>query len=111
MSRLNSRVRLPDQDAISSEDIFSASIDLLFPDTARVLHGDPGSYVIYASPKFGDIRLCLANPTGTDERWLFAHHLWNSRILLAEYIAQGQVSETTVWDVSGLEVLELGAGR
>ena len=109
MSRLFSRVRIPDQEATSQEDIFNAGLDLLFPDDAQVSHGDPGSHIIYTSPRFGDIQLKLANPVGEDERLLFAHYLWNSSITLADFVSQA-VAAPGDWNVTGLEVLELGAG-
>ena len=110
MSGLLSRVRIPGQEATSQEDIFNAGLDLLFPDDARVSHGDPGSYIIYTAPRFGDIQLKLADPEGADERLLFAHYLWNSSITLADFISQAAAAPGDLWNVSGLEVLELGAG-
>lgn len=110
MSGLLSRVRIPGKEATSQEDIFNAGLNLLFPDDAQASHGDPGSYIIYTSPRFGDIQLKLVDPEGANERLLFAHYLWNSGITLADFISQAVGSPGDLWNVSGLEVLELGAG-
>lgn len=110
MSGLLSRVRLPDQEATSQEDIFNAGLDLLFSGDARASHGDPGSCIIYTSLEFGDIQLKLADPEGEDERLLFAHYLWNSSITLADLVSQAVGVPGDLWNVSGLKVLELGAG-
>lgn len=118
------------------EDILdNTSLTIFYPDAQRTFHGDPGSSIIYASKWYGDIRLQLADPQGRDERWLFAHHLWNSSVLLAELIsneagramyegeAHDRDASTIVesdiqndferpgrWSVRGERVLELGAG-
>ena len=115
MSGLTSRIILPDQDVTSTtEDIFQASLDLLFSDSLRNVHGDPGSYVIYKSARFGDIKLHLADPEAGEERFLFAHHVWNASLLLAELISGGDPAgpycRNEALSVKGESVLELGAG-
>ena len=114
MNALTSRIRVPDVGLDSSEDIFYTGLNLLFPDSPRNLHGDPGSYVIYASPEFGELELRLADPESRDERLLFAHHLWNSSLLLAEYTSHGRATQAVYrkhdFDVTKHKVLELGAG-
>ncbi len=103
---LTSRVRLPDDPTTSSEDMFSSCLDLLFPDT--------GSHIIYESESFGCLKLQLSDPQGRDEHFLFAYHLWNSSILLADFISNAHTQERTEatnrWDITGQIVLELGAG-
>ena len=72
----------------SPEEILdSTALTLFYPDAQRTFHGNPGSSVLYASKRYGDITLRLVDPEGRDERWLFAHHLWNSSVLLAELIS------------------------
>lgn len=111
---LSSLVYTPSSSS-SVEDIFFSSLSLIFPDHIRDQHGDPGSYVIYKSQRFGDLDLKLTDPVGEDERRLFAHYLWNSGVLMAEYISgngdgEKQLKERRRWDVKGEKVLELGAG-
>lgn len=113
------RVSHATSDSPSPEDIFSASASLLFPDDTAISHGDPGSTVTYTSPIFGPIPLHLAfDPTGEDERRLFAHYLWNAGVWLAEAISGSQSAdlgleehERRKWTVKGHKVLELGAGQ
>lgn len=83
----------------SPEDILdNTSLTIFYPDAQRTFHGDPGSHIIYMSKRYGDIRLQLADPQGGDERWLFAHHLWNSSVLLAELISnEAARAERTNW--------------
>lgn len=120
------------------EDIYNTSIALFFPDAQRTSHGEPGSSIIYASKSHGEIELKLADPQGREERWLFAHHLWNASVLVAELITRdsrddghhsshdenvntrrkaertGSVSKAAagqgLFDVREQKVLELGAG-
>ena len=91
---LTSLIRTPPSKTAptSSKDILDeTSLTLFYPDAQRTFHGDPGSKIIYASKVYGDITLRLVDPQGRDERWLFAHHLWNSSVLLAELISDEAV--------------------
>lgn len=135
---LTSLIRKPPSKASveAPEDILDDnSLTIFYPDAQRTFHGDPGSSIIYASGKYGDIRLQLADPQGGDERLLFAHHLWNSSVLLAQMISneadragraesehgrdahdisrterQHELEAPGRWSVAGERVLELGAG-
>ncbi|KAI9806168.1 MAG: hypothetical protein M1826_004667 [Phylliscum demangeonii] len=86
----------------TAEDIFSSSAGLLFPDQTRNQHGDPGSRLIYRSPRHGEIALQLAEPDAERERQLFAHYVWNAGLWMAAWIEEE--------DMRGHRVLELGAG-
>ncbi|OBT51478.1 hypothetical protein VE04_07746 [Pseudogymnoascus sp. 24MN13] len=77
----------------------------VIPDDITNQHGDLDHAVIYQSPRFGDIKLELADPQGADNRKLFSHFLWNAALQQAEIIEQ-----EGDWDVRGKKVLELGAG-
>ena len=114
---LTSLVRLPvPAEPASIEDIFSSSIGFIFTDDLRNQHGDPGSSVIYKSKAFGDIKLKLVEPEGEDGRRLFAQYLWNSGVLMAEFIGGGTLDGKAMearggsWNVTGERILELGAG-
>lgn len=111
MRKLTSLVRLPEDAGTDPEDIFESGVEQLFTDATRALHGQPGQNVVYLSNKFGEISLGLVDPQDRDERNLFAHHLWNSAILLAEYISGENDSASKEWDLKDETVLELGAGR
>lgn len=106
---LTSLIHIPDEPGTSPEDIFSSALDLLFPDAQRTFHGNAGSDVIYMSKNYGAIKLLLTDPQGRDERMLFAHHLWNSSILMAEIITLNATLDN-FFSVVGETVLELGAG-
>jgi len=114
MKKLTSLIRLPENTGNDPEDILESALDQIFPDTLRTLHGEPGTDITYISEKFGNITLGLASPEDRNERYLFAHHLWNAAILLAEYISHGKESNPQVeakkWDVENQIVLEVGAG-
>ena len=87
---LTSLIRKPPskaQDETPEDILDNTSLTIFYPDAQRTFHGDPGSSIIYASKRYGDIKLQLADPEGRDDRWLFAHHLWNSSVLLAELIS------------------------
>lgn len=102
---LTDKIRLSGPETTDPEDYFGQSLGVIFPDDITNLHGDLDHAVIYLSPRFGDIRLELADPKGDDNRKLFSHFLWNSGLQLAELI-----EEEGEWDVKGKKVLELGAG-
>ncbi|KFY42592.1 hypothetical protein V494_02341 [Pseudogymnoascus sp. VKM F-4513 (FW-928)] len=102
---LTDKIRLSGPETTDPEDYFGESLGVIFPDDITNQHGDPDHAVIYSSPRFGDIKLELADPKGDDNRKLFSHFLWNSGLQLAEFI-EGEGT----WDVKGKRVLELGAG-
>lgn len=115
MQKLSSLVKLPDNTDSTAEDVFYSSYDFIFPGETRNMHGDAGSYVIYKSKRYGDIKLQLVDPQSEGGRKLFAHYLWNASVLLAELISgladNGRsATENVNWDVRGHHVLELGAG-
>lgn len=96
------------------EDIYSNAVGLFCPDNVRTFHGDPGSQVTYVSKRFGDLILNLSDPPNQAEHVLFAHHIWNSGIQMAEFISQANddtfVEKDSRWNVTGETVLEVGAG-
>lgn len=98
-----------------AEDFFSSALNIISPEDVSVLHGDPGSSVIYKSKKYGDLELSLAEPQTEDERKLFGQYLWNAGVLLAEYISgmvgEKPATESVKWDLRNERVLELGAGQ
>ena len=106
--------KIPPDPRFAVEDIYSSSLGTLFPNDAQTQHGDAGSYVIYKSSRFGDLELRLTDPVVDEDRWLFAHSLWNASVQAAEFIsgcATGlSKGEIRSWDVTGQKVLELGAG-
>ena len=112
---LTFKIRLPEVPSPSAEDVYSDAVGLLLPDNVRTFHGDPGSHITYLSKRFGEMKLSLVDPHNQDERVLFAHHIWNSGIQMAEFISDA--SDPTKdrerngeWDVTGHSVLELGSG-
>ena len=112
---LTFKIRLPEVPVSSAEDIYSNAVGLLFPDNLRTYHGDPGSHVTYLSKRFGDMKLNLVDPHDQDMRVLFAHHIWNSGIQMAEFISDAsdpakEGGRDNRWDVTGHSVLELGSG-
>lgn len=88
------------------EDIYASSLGLIFTDDLRNEHGDKGDTVIFKSVHHGEVSLTLADPTGEDERRLYAHYLWNAGVFVAVQIEEGQ----GLWNVKDQTVLELGAG-
>ncbi|KFZ06388.1 hypothetical protein V501_07459 [Pseudogymnoascus sp. VKM F-4519 (FW-2642)] len=102
---LTDKIRLSGPETTDPEDYLGQSLGVIFPDDITNQHGDLDHAVIYQSPRFGDIKLELADPQGADNRKLFSHFLWNAGIQLAEFI-----EEEGDWDVRGKKVLELGAG-
>ncbi|OAF58049.1 hypothetical protein VC83_05197 [Pseudogymnoascus destructans] len=102
---LTDKIRLSGPETTDPEDYFGQSLGVIFPDDITNQHGDPYHAVIYLSPRFGEIKLELANPQCDDNRKLFSHFLWNSGLQLAEFIEGGGG-----WDVKGKKALELGAG-
>lgn len=128
---LNARISLAGSDAeFEPEDLFAASLGVIFPDDVTNQHGDTGSSLVYNSPRLPKTLLIdLADPVGSEERRLFSHHLWNSSLLLAELVerdtlgpsdadaeaepvggAPGTLGHGVSFGVGGMHLLELGAG-
>ncbi|KAI9736772.1 MAG: hypothetical protein M1834_000976 [Cirrosporium novae-zelandiae] len=108
---LTDRIELSQSSDPEVEDIFSSSIGLIFTDDLRNQHGDPGSSVVYKSPRFGRMELELVDPAGEDNRKLFSHYLWNASLQIAEFVAGEEEPEAGgAYDVKAQSVLELGAG-
>ncbi len=79
--------KIPPDPRFAVGDRYSSSLSTLFPNDVPTQHGDAGSYVIYKSKRFGDLELRLADPSIEDDRWLFAHSLWNVSVQMAEFIS------------------------
>ena len=118
------------------EDLFYSSLGLIFTDDIQNQHGDPDTTVTYRSNGYGDIVFEVADPKAEVERTKFAHHLWNSGVLLGVFVAgrenEGLIKpkddkwghrrygdgqdwwlteeEQSNWTVKGKKVVELGAG-
>ena len=113
---LTFKIRRPEPDP-PPEESSSNAVGLLLPDNLRTFHGDPGSHVTYLSKRFGEIKLSLVDPRDEKERVLFAQHIWNSGIQMAEFISEAgdltkdeEQQRDSRWDVTGHSVLELGSG-
>jgi hypothetical protein len=111
-------------------------IGLIFTDDIQNQHGDPDTIVHYRSNGYGDIVFEVANPEKEAERTKFAHHLWNSGVLLGELVSgrshegykkpEGDEwgarkyvdgldwwldeNDEKKWSVKGETVIEFGAG-
>ena len=112
---LTFKIRLPEVPSSSADDIYSNAVGMLFPDNVRTFHGDPGSHITYLSERFGEMKLSLVDPHDQDERVLFAHHIWNSGIQMAEFISDAtgptkKEERDARWNMTGHSVLELGSG-
>ncbi|KFH40604.1 putative nicotinamide N-methyltransferase-like protein [Hapsidospora chrysogenum ATCC 11550] len=121
---LASRITLQETLAPEPEDILSASLGVIFPGDTVCSHGDAEhSTLLYTSPHLARALLLeLADPRGEEERRLFSHYLWNSSLLLAEFVERDTLGlaekgkgkeeeeEKVSFDVRGLDVAELGAG-
>lgn len=99
---------IPPDDNEEPEDIFASAPGFLYPDDTRNQHGDPGSTIVYKSPRFGNVELKTADPAGEGERQLFSHYLWNAGIKMANLISD---PDEPHWAVHDESVLELGAGE
>ncbi|RDL40538.1 putative NNT1 putative nicotinamide N-methyltransferase [Venustampulla echinocandica] len=105
---LTDKIHVPQTgDSPTPEDILSSSLGVIFPDDITNQHGDHLTPINYASPAFGPLTLTLADPQGGEHRRLFSHFLWNSSVLLAELMEEGNADE---WGLRGEDVLEVGAG-
>jgi len=98
-------LRLPEAPVADAQ---SNVVGLPIPDNIKTFHGSPGAKIEYVSRRFGNIKLDLSEPGNKDEHRLFAHHVWNSGVQLAEFISDA--GEDGRWSVCGETVLELGAG-
>ncbi|KAL2175099.1 uncharacterized protein P884DRAFT_248151 [Thermothelomyces heterothallicus CBS 202.75] len=119
---LTARVSLIGPDTSDPEDIFGASLGVIFPDDITNSHGDNDHGLLYRSPHLPrPIQLALADVNAEEDRRLFSHYLWNASLLLAELIEAGTLGLEIPWkselaaplagfDVSGLRTIELGAG-
>ncbi|KAH6840988.1 hypothetical protein B0I37DRAFT_418975 [Chaetomium sp. MPI-CAGE-AT-0009] len=125
---LTHRISLTGPDATDPEDFFGASLGVIFPDDVANQHGDAEHGLLYMSPHLPrPIPIALADIQTESDRVLWSHCLWNSSLLLAELIEAGTLgfgeggSDGIPWDcgvapplkgfdVSGLSVMELGAG-
>jgi predicted nicotinamide N-methyase len=122
MAALTTRLSLTGPDATDPEDFFGASLGVVFPDDVTNQHGDADHGLLYTSPHLPHgIPLALAKVDSENDRRLFSHYLWNSSLLLAELIEAGTLGLTVPhdrriapplgeFDVSGLKMIELGAG-
>ncbi|KAF2686117.1 hypothetical protein K458DRAFT_441739 [Lentithecium fluviatile CBS 122367] len=82
-------------------------------------HGGDASTVLHYRPsnkRFPEVQLRTAD-VHDEERWKFAHYLWNAGVLMGEVVAGREdgewwlsPSEEEHWRVKGEKVLELGAG-
>ena len=71
-------------------DFFGDSLGVIFPDDVTNQHGDSGHGLVYASPHLPrPIALVLADVEEEADRLLFSHSLWNSSLLIAEFIEAG----------------------
>lgn len=129
---LNARISLAGGDASKDEpeDLFAASLGVIFPDDVTNQHGDTGNSLVYTSPRLpNSLLIDLSDPVADEERRLFSHHLWNASLLLAELVERdtlgpddvdadadpvggrsGSLGHGVSFDVSGKHLLELGAG-
>ncbi|KAI6246027.1 Protein N-terminal and lysine N-methyltransferase EFM7 [Erysiphe necator] len=107
---LTNKVRLKDDSSNAPEDIFSSAIAVVFPDEICNQHGDQFNNVIYDSTVCGEIELSLADPKIQNTQ-LFSHFLWNAAVQLSDLMEAAQgITEESLWNVQGQNVLELGAG-
>lgn len=102
-------LRSSENPSSSLPEVHSTTVGLPIPDNIKTFHGSPGKSIVYSSKRFGDIKLQLSEPENKDQHRLFAHHVWNSGIQLAEFVSDAQ--ENGRWSLVGETVLELGAGE
>ncbi|KAI6093082.1 hypothetical protein F4821DRAFT_222045 [Hypoxylon rubiginosum] len=120
---LTSRISLHGPVTDDPEDFFGSSLGVIFPDDVTNQHGDAEHSLLYTSPRLRrPLHIALSDPDQDDDRKLFSHYLWNSSLLLAEFVEagtlrltlsvglDGRLSRLKDFDVAGLDVLELGAG-
>lgn len=99
----------------SPEDLFGAFLPHLFPDDAPSFHGDPGQYLLYSSPRYGELEIMVPSYPGQSRkkseevaiglekkegvnhakegRQLFAHFLWSAGMVVAEGVENANCLE------------------
>lgn len=121
---LTSRIYVPVPAQPETEDIFASAAGIFFTDDTQNSHGTPGQHVDYDSPCFGKLVLDIPQHPDVEEgRQLFAHYLWNAGVVAAEAIERASNDDylyvdpdvfadwdRRYWDVTGSNMLELGAG-
>ncbi|KAG8159857.1 hypothetical protein KVR01_010494 [Diaporthe batatas] len=122
---LTSRIALTGAPAEDPEDFFGSSLGVIFPDDVMNQHGDAEHGLLYKSPHLPKpLHITLADPVADADRKLFSHYLWNSSLLLAEFVESGTLGlgpeqggvesplgpPLSSFSVKGRSVLELGAG-
>ncbi|KAI1100174.1 hypothetical protein F4804DRAFT_319740 [Jackrogersella minutella] len=118
---LTSRIAVQGPPATDPEDYLSSALGVIFPDDVTNQHGDADHELVYISPYLRrPLRFALADPDAWADRRLFSHYLWNSSLLLAEFVEAGTLRlpsefglgtvRSEAFDVAGLACLELGAG-
>ncbi|KAI1759947.1 hypothetical protein GGR53DRAFT_511851 [Hypoxylon sp. FL1150] len=118
---LTSRISLHGPATDDPEDYFGSSLGVIFPDDVTNQHGDAEHSLLYTSPHLPQpLHIALSDPDQENDRKLFSHYLWNSSLLLAEFVEAGTLHlplnvglgrlKPEDFDVTGLEILELGAG-
>lgn len=123
---LTSRISLTGPTEEDPEDILSSSLGVIYPDDVTSLHGDADHGLLYISPHLPrPLGISLSNPQRDEDRRLFSHYLWNSSLLLAEFVEAGTLGlgsdpdgsgspslhpPVSTFDVTSLAILELGAG-
>ncbi|KAI1371519.1 hypothetical protein F4677DRAFT_435419 [Hypoxylon crocopeplum] len=120
---LTSRISLQGPPTYDPEDYLCSSLGVIFPDDVTNQHGDAEHSLLYTSPHLPrPLPIALANPDHESDRSLFSHYLWNSSLLLAEFVEAGtlglpldvggpdRLAKPADFDVAGLDCLELGAG-
>ena len=122
---LISRISLTGPPAEDPEDFLGSSLGVVFPDDVTNQHGDADHGLSYSSPHLPKpLLISLAEPTAEEDRRLFSHYLWNSSLLLAEFLEAGTLKLSgdeapqmrgsglpfEKFNVTGLSTIELGAG-
>ncbi|KAF9883040.1 hypothetical protein FE257_004294 [Aspergillus nanangensis] len=91
-------LRPADEAELEAEDLFTAFLPHLFPEDSPQSHGDPGQFLLYSSPRYGDLTIQVPSyPTIVVAEAVETAHCGN-----------GHVDE--MWIMKGEKVLELGAG-
>ncbi|KAL4749687.1 hypothetical protein BDW72DRAFT_204569 [Aspergillus terricola var. indicus] len=112
-----------------AEDPFSSLLPHLFPDDAPQFHGDPGQYLLYTSPRYGELQIMVpsypSQNQSEDRSKEIVEGLPRSdgqvnqveegaAMVVAEGLEQADTesggSEDEFWKVQKEKVLELGAG-
>ncbi|KAI1405648.1 hypothetical protein F4819DRAFT_443214 [Hypoxylon fuscum] len=118
---LTSRITLQGPPTSDPEDYLCSALGVIFPDDVTNQHGDADHSLVYTSPHLPQpLHIALPDPDQESDRKLFSHYLWNSSLVLAEFLEAGTLHlplsvglgklKPDDFDVTGLECLELGAG-